>query len=278
LNGNSPFQFTGAAIAPVGDVNGDGVDDLMISAPNATQLYTVYGHPWLADNGSIKLADISGDNGFVIDGDLYSVPVETEIYNTSDQSSTAPALINNNGTLYLAYTGTGTNNTQIYFTTSQNNGQTWSSPIELPSGMTTSSSPSLAFYNNTLYLAYVGENKQLNITYSTDNGQTWSSQYTLGQYSAAGVSLTVYQNQLLAFFVSTESSSDILYVYSDNPQSSGSWSTDYSVANPSSIGGTQTASAAIAATVLNDTLYLGYRGGRSEMQITTMSLPPILKP
>jgi len=254
LNGNSPFQFTGAAIAPVGDVNGDGVDDLMISAPNAAQLYTVYGHPWLADNGSIKLADISGDNGFVIDGDLYSVPVETEIYNTSDQSSTAPALINNNGTLYLAYTGTGTNNTQIYFTTSQNNGQTWSSPIELPSGMTTSSSPSLAFYNNTLYLAYVGGDGQLNITYSTDNGQTWSSQYTLGLYSAAGVSLTVYQNQLLAFFVDTEFSNDILYVYSDNPQSSSSWSTNRAI-------GYQTTSAAIAATVLNDTLYLGYRGG-----------------
>jgi len=261
LNGNSPFQFTGAAIAPVGDVNGDGVDDLIISAPNAAQLYTVYGHPWLADNGSIKLADISGDNGFVIDGDLYSVPVDTEIYNTSDQSSTAPALINNNGTLYLAYIGTGTNNTQIYFTTSQNNGQNWSSPIELPSGMTTSSSPSLAFYNNTLYLAYVEGDKQLNITYSTDNGQTWSSQYTLGQSSAAGVSLTVYQNQLLAVFVAADSSSDILYVYSDNPQSSSSWSTDYRVANPSSIGETQTASAAIAATVLNDTLYLGYRGG-----------------
>ena len=260
LNGNSPFQFTGAAASPVGDVNGDGVDDLMISAPNATQLYTVYGHPWLADNGSIKLADISGDNGFVIDGDLYSVPFP-EIYNTSDQSSTAPALINNNGTLYLAYIGTGTNNTQIYFTTSQNNGQTWSSPIELPSGMITSSSPSLAFYNNTLYLAYVGETQQLNITYSTDNGQTWSSQYTISQSSSAGVSLTVYQNQLLAVFVAANSTSTIHYVYSDNPQSSSSWSTNYSVANPSDSGTTQTASTAIAATVLNDSLYLGYRGG-----------------
>jgi uncharacterized repeat protein (TIGR02059 family) len=71
LNGNSPYQFTGAAASPVGDVNGDGIDDLMLSAPNAAQLYTVYGHPWLADDGSIKLANISGDNGFVTDGDLY---------------------------------------------------------------------------------------------------------------------------------------------------------------------------------------------------------------
>jgi len=45
----------------------------MITAPNANQLYAVYGHPWLADDGSIKLADISGDNGFVTDGNSYSV-------------------------------------------------------------------------------------------------------------------------------------------------------------------------------------------------------------
>lgn len=43
----------------------------MITAPNAQQLYAVFGHQWLADDGSIKLADISADNGFVIDGDLY---------------------------------------------------------------------------------------------------------------------------------------------------------------------------------------------------------------
>lgn len=73
LNGNLPFQLAGAAASGVGDINGDNVDDLMITAPNAGQLYVVYGHPWLADDGSIKLANISGDNGFVVDGDLYAV-------------------------------------------------------------------------------------------------------------------------------------------------------------------------------------------------------------
>ncbi|MGI0483008.1 Calx-beta domain-containing protein, partial [Geminocystis sp. CENA526] len=71
LNGDQPYQLVGSGASGIGDVNGDGVDDLMISATNAGQLYTIFGHPWLADDGSIKLADISANNGFVIDGDLY---------------------------------------------------------------------------------------------------------------------------------------------------------------------------------------------------------------
>ncbi|RMD71673.1 MAG: hypothetical protein D6822_02545, partial [Cyanobacteria bacterium J149] len=81
LNGDQPNQLAGAAASAIGDVNGDGVDDFMISAPNAGQLYTIYGHPWLADDGSIKLADISGDNGFVIDGNLFRINGNETILN-----------------------------------------------------------------------------------------------------------------------------------------------------------------------------------------------------
>ncbi len=66
LNGSQPFQLAGTAAVGAGTVNGN--PSLIISAPNANQLYTVYGHPWLADDGSLKLSNISGDNGFVIDG------------------------------------------------------------------------------------------------------------------------------------------------------------------------------------------------------------------
>jgi len=72
LNGSNPNDQAGVAATPVGDVNNDQIDDLMISAPGTEEMYVVYGHPWLADDGSIKLADISSDNGFVIDGDDYS--------------------------------------------------------------------------------------------------------------------------------------------------------------------------------------------------------------
>lgn len=72
MNGSQPFQLTGQAAIGVGDINNDSVDDLLVSAPGANQLYAVYGHPWLADDGSLKLANISGNNGFVIDGTLYN--------------------------------------------------------------------------------------------------------------------------------------------------------------------------------------------------------------
>lgn len=44
LNGSQPYQLTGSALSGIGDVNNDNVDDLMITAPNAQQLYAVFGH------------------------------------------------------------------------------------------------------------------------------------------------------------------------------------------------------------------------------------------
>lgn len=71
LNGSQPNQVTGTAASGIGDINKDGIDDLLITAPNQTQLYAVFGQPFLRDDGSIKLADISADNGFVTDGLLF---------------------------------------------------------------------------------------------------------------------------------------------------------------------------------------------------------------
>ena len=125
------------------------------------------------------------------------------------------------------------------------------------SNFQTNSPPSLAFYNGNLYLAYLGKgNNELNFIYSSNNGQSWSSSpITLSnQTSGAGISLVAYQDNLMAFFVASDNS-DILYVYSDNPSSSSSWSTDYAIAN-------QTSSDIVSPTVLNDTLYLAYRGGK----------------
>ena len=265
LNGNFPYQLTGQAAAAIGDINGDNVDDLMITAPNANQLYAVYGHPWLADDGSVKLADVSGDNGFVTDGSLYTLlgtePVgSTEAVNIGGiQSRLAPALVVNNGTSYLAYIN-ATNN-QVTLVTSDDAGNNWSSPIELPGDITTSQSPALAFYQDDLYLAYVGSDNQINLAFSEDNGQSWSSPSLIGQTSSAGVSLVGYQDQLIAFFIADDPSSRILYAYSSEPQTD-SWSTDYEVTYQNgSVISNQTASSAVSATVMGATLYLAYRGG-----------------
>jgi len=270
LNGNFPYQLTGQGAAAVGDINGDGVDDLMITAPNANQLYAVYGHPWLADDGSVKLANISGDNGFVIDGDLYTVtnnnfPTFTEA-NSDTLANYSPTIIINQGTVYLGYAGA---NGGINLLTSNDNGQTWSEAIvAVPQSDAPNSSPVLAFFNGILYLAYQREETGggLYITSSTDNGSTWTTPYQIGNFGIEyAPSLVVYQNQLVAFFINS-TNSDIQYVFAgangSSPVTSQNWSEVYTVANPDSTSyPNQTASGFVSATTFNDALYLAYAGG-----------------
>jgi VCBS repeat-containing protein len=75
INGIDAADFSGRAVSGAGDVNGDGLDDLIIGAsgadPNgneaAGESYVVFGR----DTGfaaSLNLADLDGNNGFVING------------------------------------------------------------------------------------------------------------------------------------------------------------------------------------------------------------------
>ena len=149
---------------------------------------------------------------------------------------------------------------QIALTTSSDAGQSWASALELPSTIATTQSPALAFYQGVLYLAYVGTNDEVNITSSADSGKTWSTPYSIGnQISINGVCLVVYQGQLMAFTVS-DTSSEISYAFSSNPQQSTSWSQAYSIATQE--GSSATASSGVSATVMDDTLFLAFRGGQ----------------
>ncbi|WP_348799757.1 HYR domain-containing protein [Flavobacterium adhaerens] len=72
LIGNANFENAGESIAPLGDINGDGYDDIAIITRGSGSVngkcYVIYGK-----NGNfpaaIKVADINGTNGFVIHGD-----------------------------------------------------------------------------------------------------------------------------------------------------------------------------------------------------------------
>ncbi|MBD2651905.1 FG-GAP repeat protein, partial [Synechocystis sp. FACHB-383] len=272
LNGSLPYQLAGAAATGLGNITGKTgsngkIDSLLLTAPNAQQAYAVYGQSYLEDDGSIKLANIASDNGFVIDGNSFST---FNVVNPAipDQSTDLmPSLVSYQGTLYMAVKGSG-NDPNIYITTSTDGGKTWSDAI-VAIANATNFSPSLAVYNDVLYLAYTGLDPQLNVLYSTDEGQSWSPQYAIGQASNNAPTLVVYQDKLFTFFTANNQTDSILYIYSDNPQASNSWSSDFPVTFS---GGNQISPNAVSATVFDGALYLAYQTGTQSSPGNTLDI------
>ncbi|MFN6483413.1 MULTISPECIES: hypothetical protein [unclassified Nostoc] len=77
INGINPFDSLGWSVSSAGDINGDGIDDLIIAAPNANtigsgQSYVVYGSKGGFD-AQFDLSTLNGTNGFIINGISSSV-------------------------------------------------------------------------------------------------------------------------------------------------------------------------------------------------------------
>ncbi|AUB44531.1 Ca2+-binding protein, RTX toxin-related (plasmid) [Nostoc flagelliforme CCNUN1] len=76
INGIAAYDYSGESVSNAGDINGDGIDDLIIGAfgadPNgnsyAGQSYVVFGGRNLDSGGSLNLSDLNGTNGFLING------------------------------------------------------------------------------------------------------------------------------------------------------------------------------------------------------------------
>ena len=74
INGEAAGDGSGASVSSAGDVNGDGLDDLIVGAPNADpngtssgKSYVVFGK---ADSASVNLSDVaSGIGGFALAGE-----------------------------------------------------------------------------------------------------------------------------------------------------------------------------------------------------------------
>lgn len=75
INGIDAFDQSGQAVSGAGDLNGDGIDDLIIGAPNADagvlgnagESYVIFGTTQ-GFGASFDLANLDGTNGFIING------------------------------------------------------------------------------------------------------------------------------------------------------------------------------------------------------------------
>ncbi|MEH2091500.1 beta strand repeat-containing protein, partial [Nostoc sp.] len=75
INGIDAYNSSGRSVSSAGDINGDGFDDLIIGAPNASpngqfragSSYVVFGNS-SASGANFNLSSLDGSNGFVING------------------------------------------------------------------------------------------------------------------------------------------------------------------------------------------------------------------
>ena len=72
INGINPFDGSGRSISNAGDINNDGIDDVIIGAANANdekgEIYIIFGTENVGGTGSFNLSALNGRNGFVING------------------------------------------------------------------------------------------------------------------------------------------------------------------------------------------------------------------
>lgn len=76
IRGAEPGSASGTSVSNAGDINGDGIDDLIIGAPNADsneelsagKSYVVFGKSNIGNSGVVELSQLNGTNGFVVEG------------------------------------------------------------------------------------------------------------------------------------------------------------------------------------------------------------------
>jgi len=67
INGINADDRSGRSVSGAGDINGDGLNDLIIAGYNVGESYVVFGNNQ-EFNASLNLSDLNGSNGFVISG------------------------------------------------------------------------------------------------------------------------------------------------------------------------------------------------------------------
>jgi hypothetical protein len=173
----------------------------------------------------------------------------------------APSFAELNGVLYSAVRGWNStdNNKNFYWNRSTDNGRTWSPWQQLPGGMTSDRPPTIAAYNGTLYLVYIGQDsgQTLNLT-KLENADTnlWAPQIPVragtsgaSNQKAEFATLLNEGNQLALYYVGT-GPNELYSTSSTDPYNTGKVTTSTLIKYNDNTGN-QTASGPLAPTRLN---------------------------
>jgi len=88
LKGKARQNHSGFSVSSVGDVNGDGIDDVVIGS-KVDETYVVFGSSRVGSNGIVELSALNGSNGFVLNGVATGEFSGTFPYNSGNQVSAA---------------------------------------------------------------------------------------------------------------------------------------------------------------------------------------------
>jgi hypothetical protein len=171
-----------------------------------------------------------------------------------------PALAVYNNKLFIAFVANNKSNSLLI---ASYDGTNWSGDSQVSNSSITQYSywpPSLAVYNNKLYVAFVAANSSGNVLIASYDGTNWSNDTNINQVTRAAPALIVYNNELLVVFADNGLHDHLLYISSDGTNwPASTWVPD------------QYTSSAPVMAVLNNKLYIAYLANSRDLFIVSGS-------
>lgn len=199
------YSFTvanGTEVLAAGDVNGDGFSDIALfidqdSSPASQGAGSTTGILYGRSSSDLPIG-----SGFGLLAPVQSDGQPAMALPGGDISGgltdVAPAVINVGNTIYSVVKGNGNGDTSLWFCQSNDAGSTWSSWTNITdthANLASDLSPSLAFFNNKLYLAYLNTDSTSSICISSwdpasNNPAAWSAPTQISDGSSSASSFS----------------------------------------------------------------------------------------